>query len=70
MKVQATRRGYYDVTVREVGDVFVLIANESQTVEEQFTESWMESVPEETPERVTSSQEALLRENEQRSRRA
>lgn len=56
IRVQATDIGYYDDVIRRVGDVFD-IHDESA-----FSKKWMIRVPEDTPERVTGSNEALERD--------
>lgn len=52
-KVRAIATGYYDHARRRVGDVFV-IADQNA-----FSEKWMEYVDAQTPERVSTAQQAL-----------
>ena len=58
IKVRATMIGYYDHAIRRPGDVFV-IANE-----QAFSKRWMQRVPGETPERLTTSKPALAQEHD------
>lgn len=53
MKVRATQLGYYDHARRRVGDVFTI------RTEAEFSARWMTRVPDATPERRTSAQQAL-----------
>lgn len=55
IKVRATRLGYYDDQRRRVGDVFLI------RKWKEFSETWMETVDGRTPERTTTSQQALHR---------
>jgi 2-phospho-L-lactate transferase/gluconeogenesis factor (CofD/UPF0052 family) len=58
IKVRATELGYYDHVRRypemagRPADVFIVDA-------EDFSPKWMERVPDETPEQVTTAQQAL-----------
>lgn len=69
-KVRAVRDGYYDHIRRREGDVFVV--NESAFSDAHGDPAvthrragWMERVNERTPERVTGSQDAVDRVNNQ-----
>jgi hypothetical protein len=53
VKVRATRLGYYDHARRREGDVFVM--DEHQVA----THSWVERVPSNTPESISTSQDAI-----------
>lgn len=55
--VEATKLGYIDDVRRRLGDVF-------EIRESQFSERWMRPVDGRTPRRVTSSAEALKREQD------
>lgn len=53
VKVRATGTGYYDLERRRPGDVFTLLDDR------HFSPSWMAPVDAATPERHSSSQQAL-----------
>lgn len=53
LRVRATRPGYYDEKRRRLGDVF------SIQHDGEFSAKWMERVPEDTPERLTTGQDEL-----------
>jgi hypothetical protein len=55
IRVRALKLGYYDDARRREGDVFT-IRNEKE-----FSRLWMERVPFDTPERVTTGNEELRR---------
>jgi hypothetical protein len=57
VKVQAVAMGYYDHTRRRPGDVFT-IRNAKH-----FSKRWMRRVPDDTPEHVTNSAQALKSEH-------
>jgi hypothetical protein len=59
IKVEATKMGYYDHIRRRPGDVFRIAK------EEDFSDNWMRRVDERTPERVTTSQQALKAQQEE-----
>ena len=59
IKVRATQLGYYEHKRRREGDVFVLIPITDRygniiTARQQFSKKWMEVVPAETPEKVST----------------
>lgn len=56
IRVRATRLGYYGEERKRIGDVFTIRGPK------EFSDVWMQTVDGSTPERVTSSQEALNRE--------
>lgn len=58
IKVRATQTGYYDHARRREGDVFT-IANE-----QAFSPRWMERVPAQTPERITTAAQHIRREHD------
>lgn len=58
-KVRATRTGYYEHTIRNVGDVFIQDDEISA-----FSDVWMEKVDEETPERITGSNAVIAEEHD------
>ncbi|MFB3855013.1 MAG: hypothetical protein ACE148_14480 [Vicinamibacterales bacterium] len=60
MKVQATKLGIYGLMRRRVGDVFTLRDHQD------FSPTWMERVPDGTPERTTTGQQAIDRVIEER----
>lgn len=67
MKVRATQLGYYNHVRRREGDVFTLVemkdADGNQiSAEDQFSQRWMEPVDDDTPERVSTSQEQIKRQ--------
>jgi len=59
IKVRAIALGYYDHCRRRIGDVF-LIANERA-----FSSRWMERVDPRTPEKITTSKEALKQKHDE-----
>jgi hypothetical protein len=59
MKVRATADGYYEHCYLRRGDVFTVAGPR------HFSTRWMEEVDPETPEKITSSGEALQREREE-----
>lgn len=81
MKVRATKDGYYDDKYRRVGDVFTIDgtpradmqaqADEAKATEEDtakpaaFSDKWMEPVDAGTPEKITSSGEALRKAHDE-----
>lgn len=60
MKVQATQTGYYGEMRRRPGDVFWLTDNE------HFSDTWMRQVSSRTPERVTTGQQQIRKEHDER----
>lgn len=58
-KVRATGDGYYDHRYLRRGDVFVI--HDAK----HFSTRWMEAVDPDTPEKITSSGEALRREHDE-----
>src|SRR5262245_41547384 len=59
IKVRAIRQGYYDHIRRHEGDVFYIAK------EQDFSAVWMEAVDPRTPERVTTTAEALRRQHDE-----
>jgi hypothetical protein len=64
MKVRAIKLGYYEHIRRRVGDVFELIPlkdskGKTISIEQQFSDKWMEKVAKGTPEKSTGAQAAL-----------
>ena len=65
-KVRATRLGYFDDKRRRVGDVFWVSAKQTETGKYvEFAPSWMERVPDLTPESITTGQQALRRQHDE-----
>jgi hypothetical protein len=65
-KVRATKLGYYDDKRRRIGDVFWVSARQTDTGRYvEFAESWMERVPEATPESITTGQQELRRQHDE-----
>ena len=58
-KVRATRMGYHNDERKRVGDVFTL------TYAHEFTEKWMERVPDRTPHRATTGQQELRKAHDE-----
>jgi hypothetical protein len=59
IKVRATQLGYYEHKRRREGDVFILIPRTDRygnvmTARSQFSKKWMEIVPSDTPEKVST----------------
>lgn len=59
VKVKATELGYYEHMRRREGDVFELVVKKDKNGKvispmEQFSKRWMELVPVETPEKVST----------------
>lgn len=65
-KVRATRLGYYDDKRRRAGDVFWVSAAKTDTGKYvAFAPSWMERVPDSTPESITTGQQELRRQHDE-----
>jgi hypothetical protein len=58
-KVRATKTGYYEHTIRQVGDVFI-----QDDAISPFSEKWMEPVDEAVPEKITGSNEVIQKEHD------
>lgn len=58
-KVRATKTGYYEHTVRQVGDVFT-----QDDAVSSFSDRWMEVVDEKTPEKITGSNAMIQEEHD------
>lgn len=56
-KVMAIREGYYDHARRRAGDVFLIAKPED------FSARWMEYVDAATPERISTAQQSVRRQN-------
>lgn len=56
IKVRALETGYYDHARRREGDVFI-------ADEKDFSKRWMERVSTGTPERVSTAQESIDKQN-------
>lgn len=57
--VRATRTGYYEHTVRQVGDVFV-----QDDAISPFSAKWMEEVDADEPEKITGSNAVIQQEHD------
>jgi hypothetical protein len=62
VRVRATKLGYYGNARRRVGDVFSIRS------EHEFSAKWMERVPDETPERLTSGHDELEQQRQEHLR--
>lgn len=58
-KVRATRTGYYEHTIRNVGDVFI-----QDDAISPFSDKWMETVDDDEPEKITGSNAIIQQEHD------
>jgi hypothetical protein len=57
--VRATKTGYYEHTIRQVGDVFI-----QDDAISPFSEKWMEPVDDDVPEKITGSNAIIQQEHD------
>lgn len=73
-RVMATSMGYYDLKRRRIGDVFTVrgplfedgevVRRPGGPIVTDFSPKWMERVPQNTPERITTGQQQLARDHD------